>query len=77
MFCVFVSRKVMYKWLEEQGEFHSRKEKGVGPEEKGEGVVSMSSLPPMVSTMIGHILEPYLMKSGGRCVLGLLLRSVG
>ena len=66
----------MYKWLEEQGEFHSKKDTGVGSEENGEGVDSLSTLPPMVSRILSSILEPYLVKSGGRFVLGLLLRSV-
>lgn len=65
----------MYKWLEEQGEYHSKKQEEGGPVEK-EGAVSMSTLPPMVSRVVSRILGPYLEGSRGKCVLGLLLRSV-
>ena len=71
-----LSRKVMYKWLERQGEVHrNQTRRGPRPEAK-ENTVSMSTLPLEVSRMLGRILEPYIANPGGRCVLGLLLRLV-
>lgn len=57
----------MFKWLEEQGEFHTKADKVEA---------DYSSLPPDIARLVSFIMKPYMVGSRGRCVLGLLLRCV-
>ena len=58
----------MYRWLEEQGEVHTSMPDDKESEEKA------SSISPDVARVVSAIMDPYLVGSRGRCVLGLLLR---
>ena len=59
----------MYRWLEHLGENPSRRKDG--------SEVSASDpivLPPKVGVVMEHVMKPYMGRSSGTYVLGLLLR---
>lgn len=86
------ARKVMYSWLQEQGEdVHmtgthdtQRTDKASEPagvkKDETDGAAGSEEKPPVplkVERLVNAIMRPYLIgTSKGRCILGLLLRSV-